>query len=101
MRLVARCLLLLSAGLASSARASAQSVGYLLPDRFEVAPGTEIAVQLERGSAGALRPVAWPKRDVAWFFVRAAGTQQNLEEPKLGGPERIRPRPSSPSRTSR
>ena len=71
----------------AGARAPAQSVGYLLPDRFEVAPGAQVAVALERSSAGALRPVAWPRRDVAWLFVRAAGAQLNLEEPKLGGPD--------------
>lgn len=83
-RLACRFLLVLAF---ASAPAPAQSVGYLLPDRFEVAPGAEVAVQLQRGSAGALRPVAWPRRDVAWFFVRAAGTQQNLEDPRLGGPD--------------
>ncbi len=92
MRRVPRCLRRLAIWLAlwlviGSARAPAQSIGYLVPDRFEVAPGTEIAVQLERGRAGVFQAIAWPRRDVAWFFVRAAGTQQNLEEPKLGGPD--------------
>ena len=79
---IAGPLILAAACSAWSARgADAQSIGYLVPDRFELSPGSEISVQLARGKAGVLASAPWPSREVDWFLVRAAGGQRNVENP--------------------
>lgn len=73
-------LILLLAFGAASARARAQSVAYLLPDRYDVVAGRDVSVRVSRGTSGALETIPWPSADVEWFLVRSAGTQRNLAD---------------------
>lgn len=73
-------LILLFASGAASARARAQSVTYLLPDRYDVVAGRDVSVHVSRGTSGALETIPWPSVDVGWFLVRSAGTQRNLAD---------------------
>ncbi len=78
---VKMCLLLLAAAGGATARARAQSISYLLPDRYEVVVGREVAVHVARGTSGVLATIPWPGEGIEWFFVRTAGTQRNLAQP--------------------
>jgi hypothetical protein len=85
-RNVKKCLLLLAAAGAATARVRAQSISYLLPDRYEVVAGREVAVHVARGASGVLATIPWPGEDIEWFFVRTAGTQRNLSKPATALP---------------
>jgi hypothetical protein len=90
-------LLLLSAAGAATARARAQSTSYLLPDRYEVVAGREVAVHVARGPSGVLATIPWPGEEIEWFFVRTAGTQRNLAKPPaLPGEDSLRLQLSEP-----
>ena len=91
-RNVMMCLLLLVVAEAATARARAQSISYLLPDRYEVVAGREVAVHLSRGTSGVLETLPWPGDGIEWFFVRTAGTQRNVAKPgtALPGEDSVR-----------
>jgi hypothetical protein len=85
-RNVKMCLLLLAAAGGANARARAQSISYLLPDRYEVVAGREVALHVARGTSGALATIPWPGEGIEWFFVRTAGTQRNVAKPATALP---------------
>jgi hypothetical protein len=85
-RFVRMFLVLVAAGDAAITRASAQSVSYLLPNRYELASGSEVEVRVASGESGLLQTIPWPGRDLQWLFVRTAGTQRNFAEATPGRP---------------
>ncbi len=72
-------LVTLAAAAAASTRALAQSISFLQPDRYQLADEGEVAVHVSSRTAEALRAVAWPARDLDWFYFRTAGTQENID----------------------
>jgi hypothetical protein len=71
-------LLLLVAAVAASTRAPAQTTTFLIPDRYELVGGGEVAVHAANRGPDGLRTIAWPGSDLEWLYSRSAGTQTNL-----------------------
>lgn len=81
-----RRLLALLAALAATPAAGAQTVASLEPDAWSVRPGATPTLRLVRAGSGDSAPGAFPDpRGLDWFFVRAAGHQDNLEHPARVG----------------
>jgi len=75
-----RLLLLLGAAVWGTTPA-AQSVRFLGADRYELERGNELRLGLLTDDVERLAPAPWPD-GFDWFLVRAAGVQENLEDPR-------------------
>jgi hypothetical protein len=87
LRLVPSPLLALLVAASASASAPAQSATFLVPDRFQAAPGGNVRIHVETGAASALAPAPWPSGAIEQFFVRTAGTQRNAPDAAPARPE--------------
>lgn len=63
-----------------SASAPGQSVRFLMPESFETTVGQAVEVRMVAGPQRGAAPIAWRAEEVDHFFIRAAGTQENVEQ---------------------
>lgn len=68
------------AALFAAPTAAAQTVHALSPSSYQAQPGQTIELRLLAGEARAAAAQAWRAADVAWFFVRDAAVQSNVEQ---------------------
>jgi hypothetical protein len=67
--------------------AAAQSVMYLGPQTYQARVGERLRLHVDTGRGLAVQRAEWPTDRVAWFLVRAGGTQQNRDrvQPERAG----------------
>lgn len=67
------------AALLAAPTAAAQTVHVLSPSAYQAQPGQTIELRLLGGEGKVAAAQAWRAADVAWFFVRDAAVQSNVE----------------------